>query len=60
MSGWPAAREGVVAGMIGQQAGLIGIAGFVLALGISQFLFPLFPRRVVQFEDGRLVEGRRQ
>ncbi|MGA0563811.1 ABC transporter permease [Ancylobacter sp. VNQ12] len=50
------ARESVVAGMIGQQAGLIGIAGFVLALGISQFLFPLFPRRVVmQLSDMALL-----
>ncbi|WP_029354573.1 ABC transporter permease [Bosea sp. 117] len=41
------ARESVVAGMIGQQAGLIGIAGFVLALGSSRLIFSLFPRRVV-------------
>lgn len=41
------ARESVVIGLIGQQAALIGIAGYVLAIGLSGLIFPLFPRRVV-------------
>lgn len=41
------ARESVVAAMIGQQAGLIGLAGFLLSIGAAWLLFPLFPRRVV-------------
>ncbi|MCS0494062.1 ABC transporter permease [Ancylobacter sp. MQZ15Z-1] len=41
------ARESVVAGMIGQQAGMIGLAGFALSLLIARLVFPLFPRRVV-------------
>lgn len=41
------AQESVVAGMIGQQAGLIGLAGFLLAMALCNLIFPLFPRRVV-------------
>ncbi|MFT0862175.1 ABC transporter permease [Ancylobacter sp. G4_0304] len=41
------ARESVVVGLIGQQAGLIGIAGYVLAIALASLVFPLFPRRVV-------------
>lgn len=44
------ARESVVATMIGQQAGLIGLiglAGFLLSIGAAELVFPLFPRRVV-------------
>lgn len=41
------ARESVVVGLIGQQAALIGATGYVLALGLSWLVFPLFPRRVV-------------
>ncbi|GLK86037.1 ABC transporter permease [Ancylobacter defluvii] len=41
------ARERVVAGMIGQQAALIGFGGFLAAIGVSRLIFPLFPRRVV-------------
>ncbi|QIB35200.1 ABC transporter permease [Ancylobacter pratisalsi] len=41
------ARESVVAGMIGQQAGLIGTAGFALSIVLSRLVFPHFPRRVV-------------
>ncbi|MFD2029153.1 ABC transporter permease [Ancylobacter dichloromethanicus] len=37
------ARENVVIGLIGQQAALIGIAGYVLAIGLSWLIFPLFP-----------------
>lgn len=41
------ARESVVVALIGQQAALIGMAGYVLAIGLSGLIFPLFPRRVV-------------
>lgn len=41
------ARERVLIGLIGQQAALIGIAGYVFALVLSSLIFPLFPRRVV-------------
>lgn len=41
------ARGSVVAGMIGQQATLIGVAGFGLAMGLASLIFPFFPRRVV-------------
>ncbi|MBS9476934.1 ABC transporter permease [Ancylobacter radicis] len=41
------ARESVVIGLIGQQAALIGIAGYVVAIVLSWLIFPLFPRRVV-------------
>lgn len=41
------ARERVVFGLIGQQAALIGIAGYVLAVVLSSIIFPFFPRRVV-------------
>lgn len=41
------ARDGVVGGMIGQQAALIGIAGFLVSLALSAAIFPYFPRRVV-------------
>ncbi|QFR32668.1 ABC transporter permease [Ancylobacter sp. TS-1] len=51
------ARESVVAGMIGQQAGLIGLAGFGLALGLSRLVFPLFPRRVVMQGSDMVLLG---
>lgn len=41
------ARESVVIGLIGQQAALIGIAGYALAVGLALLVFPFFPRRVV-------------
>lgn len=41
------ARERVVIGLIGQQAALIGIVGYVLAIALAWMIFPLFPRRVV-------------
>lgn len=41
------ARESVVAGLIGQQAGLIGLGGFLLSILVAGCLFPFFPRRVV-------------
>lgn len=41
------ARESVVVRLIGQQAALIGIAGYTLGIGLSVVIFPLFPRRVV-------------
>lgn len=41
------ARNSVIVTMIGQQAGLIGAAGFGLALVMSWAIFPFFPRRII-------------
>lgn len=41
------AQDRVIVTMIAQQATVIGVSGFLLALAISKVLFPLFPRRVV-------------
>ncbi len=41
------ARESIVVGLIGQQAALIGIVGYVFAIALAWMIFPLFPRRVV-------------
>lgn len=41
------ARNSVIAAMIGQQAGAIGLTGFLLALVVSSVLFRFFPRRIV-------------
>jgi putative ABC transport system permease protein len=41
------ARNSVIVKMIGQQAGLIGLAGFALALVMSMVIFPFFPRRII-------------
>ncbi|SON57484.1 ABC exporter transmembrane subunit, DevC protein [Hartmannibacter diazotrophicus] len=41
------ARNSVIAGMIGGEAGLIGLIGYVLAIVIASELFSFFPRRIV-------------
>ena len=41
------ARNGVILGLILQQALLLGAVGYVVAYYIGQWLFPSFPRRVV-------------
>ena len=41
------ARNGVILGLILQQALLLGALGYVVAYYVGQWLFPLFPRRVV-------------
>ncbi len=41
------ARNGVILGLILQQAILLGALGYMVAYYIGQWLFPLFPRRVV-------------
>ena len=41
------ARNGVILGLILQQALLLGGLGYVAAFYIGQWVFPLFPRRVV-------------
>lgn len=41
------ARKSVVVGLIGQQAALIGVAGYALAVALAWMIFPFFPRRVV-------------
>lgn len=41
------ARNGVIVAMIAQQSYLIGAGGLLLGLGLSQLIFPFFPRRVV-------------
>jgi len=52
------ARNGVILGLITQQAILLGGLGYVVAYCIGQWLFPLFPRRVVIIpEDLWLLAG---
>jgi putative ABC transport system permease protein len=41
------ARNAAIVAMILQQAGLIGLFGFALALLLSHLIFPNFPRRIV-------------
>jgi len=41
------ARNGVIGGLILQQALLMGAFGYALAWWIGQYVFPLFPRRVL-------------
>ncbi|MCM5554121.1 ABC transporter permease [Pleomorphomonas sp. NRK KF1] len=48
------ARNGVIVGMISVQAYLIGAGGLVLGLGLSNLIFPFFPRRVV-IDPGDIV-----
>jgi putative ABC transport system permease protein len=48
------ARHGVIAGLILQQALLIGALGYALAWGLGTFAFPRFPRLVV-IEPGDLA-----
>lgn len=50
------ARHSVVVGLILQQALLLGTLGFGIAYYVGQWLFPLFPRRVmVTAEDLRML-----
>ena len=52
------ARNGVILGLILQQALLLGALGYVIAYYIGQWVFPLFPRRVVIIpEDLWLLAG---
>ncbi len=48
------ARNGVIIGLILQQALLMGVLGYLLAWWLGGFAFPHFPRRVV-IEDSDLV-----
>ena len=41
------ARNSVILALIMQQALLLGILGFIIANILGNWLFPLFPRRVV-------------
>lgn len=49
------ARDGVILGLIVQQALAIGVAGWVLAQAFGAVLFPLFPRDVVLTPVDRAV-----
>lgn len=52
------ARNGVILGLIMQQALLLGALGYVVAYYVGQWIFPLFPRRVViTTEDLWLLAG---
>lgn len=52
------ARNGVILGLIMQQAVLLGALGYVAAYCIGQWVFPFFPRRVVIIpEDLWLLAG---
>jgi len=41
------ARGTLITRMIGEQAALIGISGFLAGLGPARLVFPFFPRRVL-------------
>jgi len=41
------ARDGLIRGMILQQAALIGLGGYAVGLTLAHIIFPHFPRRVV-------------
>jgi len=45
------ARNGVILGLILQQALLLGVLGYGVAYVIGQWAFPLFPRRVILVTD---------
>ncbi|MEI8195524.1 MAG: ABC transporter permease [Phycisphaerae bacterium] len=45
------ARNGIILGLILQQALLLGILGYGVAWVIGQWAFPLFPRRVILVPD---------
>jgi putative ABC transport system permease protein len=45
------ARNSVILGLIMQQALLLGSIGFCIAYVLGQWIFPLFPRRVVLIND---------
>jgi len=45
------ARNGVILGLILQQAFLLGVLGYGVAYVVGQWTFPLFPRRVVLISD---------
>jgi putative ABC transport system permease protein len=52
------ARDRFILSMILQQAILVGLTAYGLALGLSMLVFPNFPRRVVLLpEDLALVFG---
>jgi len=48
------ARNGVIAGLIVQQALLMGVLGYALAYCFGRFVFPVFPRLVV-IDTGDLI-----
>jgi len=41
------ARNGIILGLIMQQALLLGCLGYLVAYVVGQWVFPWFPRRVV-------------
>jgi len=51
------ARNGVIAGLIVQQALLMGVLGYALAYFFGQFVFPVFPRLVVIDTDDLISLG---
>jgi len=51
------ARNGIILGLILQQALLLGCLGYVVAYVVGQWVFPWFPRRVVLTQDDMWLLG---
>jgi putative ABC transport system permease protein len=51
------ARNGIILGLIMQQALLLGCLGYVVAYVVGQWVFPWFPRRVVLTPDDLWLLG---
>lgn len=51
------ARNGIILGLIMQQALLLGCLGYVVAYVVGQWVFPWFPRRVVLTPDDLWMLG---
>lgn len=49
------ARNGIILGLILQQALLLGIIGYGVAYALGEWLFPHFPRRVVIVQDDLIL-----
>lgn len=51
------ARNSVILGLILQQAVILGLLGYLIALLFGQWLYPLFPRRVVLLPEDQVFLG---
>ena len=48
------ARNSVILGLVLQQAVILGFLGYLIAIFFGQWLYPLFPRRVVLIQDDQI------